>query len=308
MSENRVTAEHCTAARTDCEAEGRSPALCAAASSRCDRAATTEESFYGLAGRLLADPELAVDTGLREASLDGLRYLVRYGRVDPGFAAALDARVEELFGAAQVRLRSSTNAEDLPGFSGAGLYESVSAELGSDRLPSSRIREVWASVWLWPAFEERQFWNIDQAAVRMAVAVHPSVDDEAANGVLVTRNLLAPGSPGHYVNVQFGEVEVANPENGAIPEIFSIVPGPNQSVQIVRQRFSSLSPDAPLLTDPELVQLADAADRVQAHFAPLYDVPVNELALDLEFKFHGPERRLSIKQARPYSHPTHVGP
>jgi hypothetical protein len=102
------------------------------------------------------------------------------------------------------------------------------------------------------------------------------------------------------VNVQKGEVEVTNPENGAIPEIFSIVPGPGGSVQVVRQRFSSLSPEAPLLEDAEVTALADAAERVHAHFAPLYGGAGGTFALDLEFKFHGPSRKLLIKQARPY--------
>jgi Tol biopolymer transport system component len=108
------------------------------------------------------------------------------------------------------------------------------------------------------------------------------------------------GSEGLYVNVQQGEVEVTNPENGAVPEIFSIVPGPDGGVQVVRQRFSSLSPEAALLTDQEVSALADVAQRVHAHFAPLYDGASGSFALDLELKFHGPDRKLLIKQARPY--------
>ena len=132
----------------------------------------------------------------------------------------------------------------------------------------------------------------------MAVAVNPAVDDEAANGVLITRNLANPGAPGLYVNVQAREIEVTNPENGAIPEVFSIIPAPKQGFQVVRQRFSSLSPGRALLDDTEIASLATAAERVEQHFALLYpDRP----ALDLEFKFYGPLRRLLIKQARPYA-------
>jgi pyruvate, water dikinase len=301
MKSNQVTTERCQAARDDCEEEGRVASLCDRVRSRCEESVTQTDSFAGFVERLLLDDEVATESALREAGLDAVKYLVGHGEVEATFAAALDARVNELFGDAQVRLRSSTNAEDLPGFSGAGLYESVSARATGDRRASLRIREVWASVWLWRAFEERQFWNIDHRAVRMAVAVNPAIDDEAANGVLITKNLLEPGSEGHYVNVQLGEVEVTNPEGGAVPEVFAIVPGPDQTVQVERQSFSSLSPGQPLLSDEEIALLADAADRVQAHFAPLYELPSGELALDLEFKFYGPERRLLIKQARPYS-------
>jgi hypothetical protein len=85
-----------------------------------------------------------------------------------------------------------------------------------------------------------------------------------------------------------------------VPEIFSIVPGPHGGVQVVRQRFSSLSPGVPLLEDAEVSALADAAERVHGHFAPLYGGKSGKFAVDLEFKFHGPSRRLLIKQARPY--------
>jgi phosphoenolpyruvate synthase/pyruvate phosphate dikinase len=299
-----VTEPLCDAARVDCEREGRVADLCDRARVHCAAGVAAEASFYGYIDQLLGDDRFVTDTALREACLDGVKHLVGHGTVDGVFGAALDARVGEVFGEGKVRLRSSTNAEDLPGFSGAGLYESLSAYAsGSDRA-SARIREVWASVWEFRAFEERQFWNIDHRAIRMALAVNAAVDDEAANGVLITRNLASPAAPGLYVNVQAGEVEVTNPENGAIPEVFSIVPAPNASFQVVRQRFSSLSPATPLLEDAEIVHLAQAAERVTQHFAPLYQDDTDQLTLDLEFKFHGAERRLLIKQARPYFSPS----
>jgi hypothetical protein len=300
MSENRVTAALCDAARSDCEKEGRAAVVCAAAGTRCSASAAASDTFYGLIERLLVDPELSTDTALRDASLNALRYLVHNGTVNPDFALALDGRVEELFGDRKVRLRSSTNAEDLPNFTGAGLYESLSAFASGEKRASARIREVWASVFSFRAFEERSLWNIEHRAVRMGVAVDEAIDDEVVNGVLITQNLANPGSEGLYVNVQQGEVEVTNPENGAVPEIFSIVPGPDGGVQVVRQRFSSLSPEAALLTDQEVSALADVAQRVHAHFAPLYDGASGSFALDLELKFHGPDRKLLIKQARPY--------
>ena len=298
MSGNRVTDVLCDEARADCEREGRAIDLCGLARAQCAAGAAAGASYDAYVEMLLRDDGFLSDTPLREACLDGLKYLVAHGAVDAEFGAALDARVSEVFGQSQVRLRSSTNAEDLPGFSGAGLYESFSAYGSGDARASARIREVWASVWAFRAFEERQFWNIDHRAIRMGVAVNPAVDDEAANGVLITRNLANPDAPGLYVNVQAREIEVTNPENGAIPEVFTIISDPKQGFQVMRQRFSSLSPGRALLDDAEIVSLATAAERVEQHFASLYpDRP----ALDLEFKFHGPLRRLLIKQARPYA-------
>jgi pyruvate, water dikinase len=298
LDDNRVTEERCDAARVECEARGREAALCEEVSGHCGEG--DGDSYAEYLARLTAWPRLSEDTVVREAALAGFRYLVENGDVDAAWGAALDARVAELFGDAQVRLRSSTNVEDLAEFSGAGLYESVSARATGTKRASSRIRLVWASTWEFPAFEERSFWNVTEAAVRMGVAVTPSFDGELANGVLITANVSQPSAPGFYVNVQVGEFPVANPEAGMTPEVLTIATDPDGNPTPVRQRYSSLSPDAPVLDDADVVALADAATRVEAHFAPLYGVQPNAAALDLEFKLLGPDRTVLIKQVRPY--------
>lgn len=297
MSESLVNALLCKGARADCLAEGRSEEVCAAAYAFC--AASPGESLFDLVDRLLDDPSIQADTPLREAALDNLRWLVGHIPVAPDFAAALDAKVAEVHGAAKVRLRSSTNAEDLPEFSGAGLYTSTGAHASGKDRASEEIRTVWASVWNFAAFEERSFWNIDHRAVRMGVAVHEAFEDEEANGVLVTQNIADPNVVGMYVNAQAGEVSVTNPVGGALPEVFTIVPAP-QGLQVVRQRFSSLSPDAPIMSIEEIGGLATTAYKVQLHFAPLYGKSPSVLALDMEFKLLADTRALVVKQVRPY--------
>lgn len=301
MRASRVTETVCDEALAACTADGRESSVCDAAAGFCAGAAG--DDFFSYLERLLAENTFRSDTATREASLHGLRYLIEHTEVDAAFAHALDARVSEVFGTASVRLRSSTNVEDLAEFSGAGLYDSVTAEAEGERRASSRIRRVWASTYTFAAFEERASWNVTEGAVRMGVAVNQAFGDELANGVLITQNIASPGSPGFYVNVQVGEVPVANPENGAIPEILSLVPVGEERWETVRQRFSSLAPDTPILTDEEARALAEASARVQAHFAPLYERSVQQMALDIEFKFVAPERALVIKQARPYFSP-----
>jgi hypothetical protein len=102
-----------------------------------------------------------------------------------------------------------------------------------------------------------------------------------------------------YVNVQKGEEAVTNPTNGALPEIFSMIAAPG-GIQLARQRFSSLSPATPLLTQSEVETLYRAALEARAHFASLYALPPGQLILDIEFKLT-PERKVVFKQARPYS-------
>lgn len=301
MTASQATPGLCNEARIDCIEEGRAEATCDAAHEICGDIGVAAQDLWAYADALLADPQVQGDSVLREAALDGLVYVIGHIPVDEALGAALDARVAEVFGDAKVRLRSSTNAEDLPDFSGAGLYRSVSAWAAGDKKASSRVRKVWASAWSFRAVEERAWWNIDHFAVRMGVAVNQAFINEAANGVLITRNIADPTVDGMYVNVQQGEVSVTNPKDGALPEVFSMIQGPGGVIQVARAAFSSLSPGAPILSEEEISALFWNAWKVQQHFAKLYGQPEAFLALDLEFKFHGPERTLSIKQARPYS-------
>jgi pyruvate, water dikinase len=299
MAGVQVDLVSCEGAAEDCVDEGRLEAVCDAALALCAASGGGESANEHLA-RLLGDPGFQADSALREAALNSLRWIMRNTAVDEALAADLNARVAEVFGDAKVRLRSSTNAEDLEGFSGAGLYDSVSAYAEGEKLASDRVRRVWASVWSWRAFEERAWWGIDHAAIHMGVAVTRSYPDEEANGVLITQNIADPTVAGMYVNVQLGEVSVTNPTEGALPEVFSIIPGP-EGIQAARQRFSSLSPDEAILSTSELWTLFRAATQVQEHFAPLYGANPVVFPLEIEFKIDDPERTLYIKQARPYS-------
>jgi hypothetical protein len=299
VSTARVDAVACQGAAADCVDEGRPAEVCQAAQALCLPAGESETVRDHLA-RLLADAGFGSDSALREASLDGVRWIMRNAPLDPAFADQLTARVSAVFGDAKVKMRSSTNAEDLPGFSGAGLYDSVAAYANGSKAAADRIRQVWASVWNWRAFEERSWWGVDHLAVRMGVAVMRSFPDEAANGVLITQNIADPFIAGMYVNLQAGETSVTNPPNGEVAEVFVIVPSP-QGVQVARQRFSSLSPGEPILSPQEVWDLFLAAYKVQEHFAPLYQQSPAAMALDLEFKFENPDRALFIKQVRPYT-------
>jgi hypothetical protein len=302
LASNLVTESSCERALRFCSERTHDEARCERARPSCLASAESGRNLEEHLRQLLGEPAFVADTRLRQVSLLFVESLVREGTVDPVFAAALDARVRTQFGDAQVRLRSSTNAEDLPEFSGAGSYESVSATSDGENAASRRIREVWASVWTFKAFEERAFWNIDHLAVMMGIAVNPAVDEEAVNGVIITDNLLSKGAAGYYVNIQAGEISVTNPVGGAVPEIVTIDVD-TTAPTIVRQRYSSLSAERALMTDDELALLARTVQRVVTYFAPLYGKSESSLALDLEFKLVGSDRRLLIKQVRPYNAP-----
>ena len=131
----------------------------------------------------------------------------------------------------------------------------------------------------------------------MGVAVHAAFTDEEANGVLITKNIADPGIDGFYVNVQPGETPVTNPEDGSLPEIFTIIEG-----TVIRQRYSSLLPDTPVMTEREIDELFAIASQVNNRFTALYgkDPWDPSFALELEFKLDTPDRSVWIKQVRPY--------
>jgi pyruvate,water dikinase len=296
MRSSRISSDLCAAAESDCARSGREAVTCQRARGLC-MPEDTPETFAAFVERIIADPDFRRDTAVRDAVLANLRYGIENTPVSTELAELLDARVAEVFQDAKVKLRSSTNAEDLLGFSGAGLYDSYAARASGDNAASQVVTRVFASVWNFRAFEERSFWNIEHTAVRMGCAINQAFSDELANGVLITQNIADPTVYGMYVNVQKGEASVTNPEEGELPEIFSILADTNY--QLVHQRFSSLSPDRPILSGGEIKTLYEAGDVARAHFAKLYG---RDVILDIEFKLT-PEHQIVFKQARPYSSP-----
>ena len=312
MDYAQVTEELCERSFEDCGKEGRSSEICTQVKNACadalrqaqgsESAEAPQTSLRSYITNVIAHEDFTTDTRLREAILDNIRYMFKHIPVEESFGNKLDAKVRDLYGEAGVRLRSSTNSEDLSDFNGAGLYKSVKATTREKDLPSDEIRKVWASVWSFKAFEERSLWNIDHMSVQMAVAVHESYPDEVANGVVITQNIADYSVAGIYANIQVGETSITNPEGGELPEIISIIPSPppQRGVQSVLLQHSSLSPDSLILTDGEIYTLYQMVMQIQNRFASLYNEYPDALALDIEFKVMGADRKLIFKQVRPY--------
>lgn len=208
------------------------------------------------------------------------------------------------------RFRSSTNAEDLEGFNGAGLYSSFSGKTYEhDETIELAIKKVWASLWNFTAFEEREYFKIVHSSCAMGVLVHRSFPTEDANGVVITRNPYN-GNHAYVVNVQFGNESIVAPQPGVIHDqvvIYMFSLGGHEPYSIEYNSFSNLYPyvSEHVMKKSELFTLADYLSIIKHYFYQnVY--PCNcdyyQFGLDVEFKVDSDTapRKIYIKQVRPY--------
>ena len=255
--------------------------------------------FYDDIEEMLADPDFQTDYDTKEDELKKLRKKIKKAETPGWIETALTAMHATFPEGTSLRYRSSTNNEDLPDFNGAGLYDSKTQhpeETEEDGISKS-LKQVYASLWNYRAFTERDFHRIDHLAAAMGVLVHPNYADEPVNGVAVSVD-PAYGTEGtHYVNSQRGEDLVTNPEAHSEPEELLLYPDGSYTVV----SLSNQVPTAQLLmTDDQLAQLRRHLAAIHDRFADLYAVDQGEqFAMEIEFKITG-DNILAIKQARPW--------
>ena len=196
------------------------------------------------------------------------------------------------------RYRSSTNNEDLPGFNGAGLYDSKSQKPSEDETDLAKsLKEVYASLWNFRAFTEREFHRIDHLATAMGVLVHPSYQDELVNGVAVSFDPIRGSDRDHYVNSQVGEDLVTNPEAHSVPEELLLTPAGRP---VVLATSNLAEPGQLLMKEAQLRQLREHLEVIHGHFKGLYTPAAGDpFAMEIEFKITRDDI-LAIKQARPW--------
>jgi phosphoenolpyruvate synthase/pyruvate phosphate dikinase len=205
-----------------------------------------------------------------------------------------------------VFVRSSTNAEDLPGFNGAGLYDTVPNVKGKKNLGEA-IKTVWASVWNLRAVEERSAFGIDHKQVYASVMVQVGVNATAA-GVLVSTNLWDKrDDDGFTINAKWG-LGIRVVEGQKVPEqiVFDATNGGTKIISRSDDKTMLVFDDSGgikevptpdggvILTEARAKRLVTAVQQ----FLPLF---ARGSPLDVEWVLEG--EKVWIVQARPY-----VGP
>nr|MBP9113316.1 hypothetical protein [Polyangiaceae bacterium] len=176
----------------------------------------------------------------------------------------------------KIKVRSSSNAEDIPKFDGAGLHDSFAAEFDEVDLPDlscaieekiengvvtklkvdpktvqCAVKAVYGSLWNARAIDERTFGRVDHETASMGLAIVPAYDtdaDIASNGVVITRPVNGDGVVGYTLSLQKGENLVTNPEPGTISQMTLAVFGDLNRAP----RFTTVRNATPILGGPPL--------------------------------------------------------
>src|SRR4030095_10331480 len=139
----------------------------------------------------------------RKQRLAEVRRWITEGRHSDEFRNAVLEKVHREYAGLGLFARSSTNAEDLPNFSGAGLYTTV-PNVRDDNQLMEAIKTVWASVWNYEAYEARESFGMNHFGVYPAVLIQEGIDADSA-GVAITKDPFDPANQGAvFVNAKRG--------------------------------------------------------------------------------------------------------
>lgn len=206
-----------------------------------------------------------------------------------------------------VFVRSDTNVEDLPGFTGAGLNQTIANVVGVENIAAA-VQEVWASPFTERAYGWRQHNMTQPEYVFPAVVVQYSFPSEKS-GVMVTADLESGGSAWLSVAVSEG---VGGAVDGQAAEGLRI-PANGGPAQLLAQASSPtkrvLSPtggtivvpasgtDA-VLKEAEIAQLVALAAEIPKKIKEMRDAKGRPIPADVEFGFRG--GRMALLQMRPF--------
>ncbi|SOE09334.1 Pyruvate phosphate dikinase, PEP/pyruvate binding domain [Streptomyces sp. 2323.1] len=188
-------------------------------------------------------------------------------------------------------IRSSSNAEDLPGFSAAGVYDSITTVHGAEELLDA-VRQVWASLLSPRSVRLRHQAGISLDDTYMGVIIQQYVPADLG-GVLVTCNpTRREDFRNVYLNCSPGSPEtVVDGTTLPLQYLYNTVEGGGRTVAL-----GSTGRDLPDGTRDRLAQLALAGRLLQSHFS---DADVDH-PLDIEWLMTD-QGDFRLVQIRPYA-------
>lgn len=242
--------------------------------------------------------------------LEEIRRLIREMPLEAAFSAGLTSKMKDVFGEDGkygVFVRSDTNAEDLPQFTGAGLNLTVPNVVGVSKILQA-IKQVWASPYEERAYEWRSEALVSSVEVYPSVVLLKSVGNDKS-GVIATANLETLDLSELTVNTNEGVAAVVD---GGVAE--SLLLRKDGGVRLLAQAqapyrrllserggfiMKPTTGSEYVLTDPEIAEIRKLADEVRRKFPPEKDSEGNVLPWDIEFGFAKGD--LWLFQIRPLS-------
>jgi hypothetical protein len=220
-----------------------------------------------------------------------LQGMIRSTRMPDDMRRRIDAAiVTHLGGVGSFVVRSSSNAEDLAGFSAAGIYESVNHVTTADHVVQS-IKDVWASLLSPRSVRLRQQAGISLDDSYMGVVVQEEVTARMG-GVLVTTNPMNRADFRNvYVNVSPSVTDVVSGTAVPLQYLYSTVEGGGRTLAL-----GDAAADLDAADKDALQRLAVVGRLLQAHFSPDYTFGS---AVDIEWV--ATEEGFAIVQLRPYA-------
>ena len=257
----------------------------------------------------LFDLDFVHNPRIRRQKLEEFRKEIQSAKMDAGLKKAILQKWRTNLGARGVFVRSSSNVEDMPNFSGAGLYTTVPNVKEADKIVEA-VKTVWASLWNFDAYEARERNFIDHRGSYMGVFIQVGVNMDNG-GVMITKDpfdrenkgaVYIAATRGHNIQVVGGE---GSGKGEKIPEQILFTPKSN-SIQVLtrsnQETVVSFDQDGglketPVSTDRRVLNDVTARNLVKAALA-IKKLFGNKKEQDIEWGYL--KGRIFILQSRPY--------
>jgi hypothetical protein len=251
---------------------------------------------------LLNDQKFVHDPAYRREQLVLLRKKIESAEFDPALRDKVLQKVAREYAGKGLFVRSSSNSEDLPNFSGAGLYTTVPNVRGDQELIDA-IKKVWASLWNFEAYEARERASVDHSKIYMAVLLQEGINSESS-GVMITADPFDRENSGViYISAKRG-LGIKVVEGQRIAEQIIFRPRTNAIQVLTRSAEDSLltfdekggvkevpiTGDRVVLTDDVIRRLVRAATAIKRVFG----------ARDQDIEWAYMKGQIYIVQSRPF--------
>jgi hypothetical protein len=253
---------------------------------------------------MMNDQKFVHDPAYRRQRLAEMRERIKQGKVSVGLREAVLKKVHAEYAGKGLFVRSSSNVEDLPNFSGAGLHDTV-PNVKTDEQLVEALKTVWASLWNFDAYEARERANIDHSKAFMGILVQEGINADSAGVMITTDPFDADDRGGIYISAKRG-LGIKVVEGKKIAEQIIYMPDADSVKVLTRSDEDSLLTfderggvkEIPI--SGERAVLTDDVVRRLAHAAALIKNVFGGREQDIEWVYM--RGQVYIVQSRPYIH------